>query len=111
MVRSSSASRRRGACTVAADLAEENMDRSRCSVRFLVFSASLRRESYNTRLASLAASVLEDKGASVDRATMHDFECPYYDGDVEAARGIPDGATRLRDRLVAADAYIIAAPE
>src|SRR5437764_15243546 len=56
---------RRGACTVAADLAEEHMNGSRCSVRFLVFSASLRRESYKTRPASLAASVLEDKGATV----------------------------------------------
>src|SRR3954469_23272348 len=87
------------------------MDSSRCSVRFLVFSGSLRKESFNTRLASLAASVLEEKGATVDRATMRDFECPFYDGDVETSQGIPDGAKRLRDRLVEADAYLIASPE
>jgi chromate reductase, NAD(P)H dehydrogenase (quinone) len=87
------------------------MDKSRCSVRFLVFSASLRRDSYNTRLASLAASILEEKGAGVDRASMRDFECPFYDQDVEATQGIPEGAARLRDCLLAADAYCIASPE
>ena len=87
------------------------MNAPRCSVRFLVFAASLRKESHNQRLISLAAKVLEEKGATVDRAGMIDFECPFYDQDVEISRGIPDGATRLRERLMAADAYIIASPE
>jgi chromate reductase, NAD(P)H dehydrogenase (quinone) len=87
------------------------MDTSRSSVRFLVFSASLRSESHNSRLASLAAAVVEEKGATVDRASMQEFESPFYDGDVEASLGIPDGARRFRDRLITADAYIIASPE
>src|SRR3954468_17868266 len=87
------------------------MNSSRCSVRFLVFSGSLRNQSLNTRLADLAASVAEEKGATVDRATMRDFECPFYDQDVETSQGIPDGAKRFRERLTAADAYIIASPE
>jgi len=80
-------------------------------VRVLVFAASLRAQSLNDRLASLAATVAEEKGGTVDRATMADFDCPSYDHDVEAEAGQPDGAMRLRERLVTADAFVIASPE
>jgi NAD(P)H-dependent FMN reductase len=80
-------------------------------VRVLVFAASLRTGSLNDRLATLAAAVVEQKGGSVDRASMADFDCPSYDGDVEAEEGIPAGAQEFRRRLLAADAFIIASPE
>jgi chromate reductase len=83
----------------------------RQAIRFLVFGASLRRKSLNDRLASLAATCVERKGAMVDRAHMSDFDCPSYDQDVEAEEGIPAGARQLIERLVAADAFIVAAPE
>jgi chromate reductase, NAD(P)H dehydrogenase (quinone) len=81
------------------------------SVRFLVFSASLRRDSLNTRLAQLAASVLEANAGDVDRASMRDFDVPSFDGDAEAADGFPPGAVEFRRRLEAADAFVISAPE
>jgi NAD(P)H-dependent FMN reductase len=80
------------------------------SIRFLVFGASLRKQSLNDHLASLAASVVEEKGGIVDRAHMSDFECPSYDQDVEA-EGFPAPARELCERLKAVDAFIIAAPE
>lgn len=80
-------------------------------VRVLVFAASLRQGSFNRRLAALAAQVVEEQGGSVDRATMSDFLCPPYDADVERESGVPGGAERLRERLVAADALLIASPE
>ncbi|HET7461578.1 MAG TPA: NAD(P)H-dependent oxidoreductase [Longimicrobium sp.] len=83
----------------------------RCPVRVLVFGASLREGSLNQRLAELAARVVEAKGAAADRARMADFDCPGYDNDAETGSGIPLGAERLRQRLVAADALIIASPE
>ena len=64
-------------------------------VKFLVFGASLRRESLNDRLASLAASVVNDKGGTVDRAHMTDFDGPSYDQDLEAEDGVPPGARHL----------------
>ena len=81
------------------------------SIRFLVFGASLRTNSLNDRLATVAASVVEEKGGTVDRAHMADFDCPSYDQDVELEEGVPAGARELRERLVAADAFIVAAPE
>jgi chromate reductase, NAD(P)H dehydrogenase (quinone) len=80
-------------------------------VKLLVFGASLRRDSLNAKLAALAARVAADQGAAVDLAAMSDFTTPAYDGDAETERGIPDGAGALRARLLAADAFVIAAPE
>ena len=83
----------------------------RCSIRVLIFAASLRDASLNERLVSLAQAVAAEQGAEVDRGRMADFDCPSYDADVERESGVPPGAQRLRDRLVGADAFIIASPE
>jgi len=47
-------------------------------LRILVFSASLRKDSLNTILAKLAASVIEGHGARVDFANMSEFDCPFH---------------------------------
>jgi hypothetical protein len=62
---------------------------ARRPIKCLVFGASLRHGSFNNRLANLAADVVEQQGATVDRAEMRDFECPPYDGDVEQSQGLP----------------------
>jgi chromate reductase, NAD(P)H dehydrogenase (quinone) len=80
-------------------------------VRVLVFAASLRSGSLNESLAALAAAVVQEHGAIAERAAMADFDCPSYNGDVERDTGVPAGGQRFRDRLVAADAFIIASPE
>ncbi|MBV9879954.1 MAG: NAD(P)H-dependent oxidoreductase [Gemmatirosa sp.] len=80
-------------------------------VRVLIFAASLRRGSLNDRLADLAAAIAAEKGGVVDRAAMADFDCPSYDQDDETTTGLPAGARALRDRLVVADAFVIASPE
>ena len=79
-------------------------------VRFLVFSASLRAGSLNTRLAELAAGVLEARGGHVHRATMNDFDAPSFDADDQADAGFPDGAIEFRRQLEGCDAFVIASP-
>jgi chromate reductase, NAD(P)H dehydrogenase (quinone) len=79
-------------------------------VRVLVFSASLRAGSFNTRLASLARRVIEAKGGVVDAGAMSDFDCPSYSQD-EQAKAFPRGAEELRRRLEANDAFVIVSPE
>src|SRR5688572_3859127 len=81
------------------------------SVKVLVFSASLREHSLNDRLATLAAQRVEAHGATVDRAFMADFDCPSYDGDEEREGPMPDGAVRLKDRLIGSDGFILVSPE
>ena len=77
----------------------------------LVFAASLRTQSLNRKLATLAARTAEQYGATVDVASMRDFDVPLYDGDVDVANGIPKGAQNFRRRLQASDAFIISPPE
>ena len=81
------------------------------SVKVLVFSASLRERSLNDRLATLAAQVVEAHGATVDLAFMADFDCPSYEGDEEREGHMPEGAVRLKDRLIGSDGFIIVSPE
>lgn len=82
-----------------------------CAVKVLVFSASLREHSLNDRLATLAVRSVEAHGAAVDRARMEDFDCPSYDGDLEREGPMPEGAVRLRDRLLGTDGFILVSPE
>ncbi|HYV96378.1 MAG TPA: NAD(P)H-dependent oxidoreductase [Gemmatimonadaceae bacterium] len=84
---------------------------SREPVRFLVFSASLRADSHNTRLAALAAAVITRRGGSVDHATMAEFDCPSYSEDAQDASGLASGSAEFRRRLEANDAFVIACPE
>ncbi len=86
-------------------------DRERREIRFLVFSASLRAESLNTRLAELAAACIEAHGGIVDRAFMRDFDCASYNQDVQTREGFPAGAEALNERLQACDGFVIASPE
>jgi chromate reductase, NAD(P)H dehydrogenase (quinone) len=78
---------------------------------YLVMSASLRDGSLNTRLARLVADIIVDSGASVDFSSMEEFEAPSFDADVEREEGLPGGADRFRERLEAADAFVISSPE
>jgi chromate reductase, NAD(P)H dehydrogenase (quinone) len=80
-------------------------------VRFLVFSASLRADSLNSRLARLAASTIEANGGIVDSASMPDFDTPSYDADVQDTDGFPPGADRLRECIQTNDAFVISSPE
>jgi chromate reductase len=84
---------------------------SREPVRFLVFSASLRADSLNTRLAELAAATVETHGGTVDRAAMTEFDCPSYSLDVQHGEGFPPGADEFRGRLEACDAFVVSSPE
>jgi chromate reductase, NAD(P)H dehydrogenase (quinone) len=90
---------------------EQDQNKSREPLSFLVFSASLRKDSLNTRLAKLAASLIEKNGAKVDYASMSDFDCPSFNQDLEVDGKQPDGAVEFRKRIEANNAFIIVSPE
>ena len=85
--------------------------RPNSELNVLVFAASLRADSLNRRLAGLAARVAAEHGATVDHASMRDFDVPSYDGDLEGSGGIPKGAEEFKRRLDRCDAFIVASPE
>ena len=90
---------------------EQKSNKQNEPMRFLVFSASFRNDSLNTRLVKLAAQIIETKGAKVDYANMSDFDCPSCDQDFEANNSHPNGAEEFRKRILANDAFIISSPE
>ncbi|KPU84895.1 NADPH-dependent FMN reductase [Marinosulfonomonas sp. PRT-SC04] len=72
----------------------------------LGISGSLRAGSFNRMLIREAGRLMPD-AAYVDA----DLDLPLYNGDVEAADGIPAGVQRLADQIAAADAVLISTPE
>jgi NAD(P)H-dependent FMN reductase len=71
-------------------------------------SGSLRTGSFNSAL--LRAAVAEvPAGTALEIASIKGI--PLYDGDAEAAQGLPDAVTRLKERIVAADGLLLVTPE
>ena len=56
-----------------------------------------------------AAADLVPVGVQLDIGSIEDI--PLYNGDVEAAEGIPGAVIRLQDQIAEADGLIIATPE
>src|SRR5687767_8915692 len=83
-------------------------DRSKAMVRILGISGSLRSGSYNSALLH-AATDLIDAGAELEIATLHGI--PLYDGDVEAAEGLPPAVQTLKGKVLACDGLLLATPE
>lgn len=90
---------------------EQQIKNGQGHTSFLVFSASLRSGSLNTRLAKLAAQVIEKNGGTVDFANMDEFDCPTFNQDLEVDNYHPEGAEEFRKRILANDAFIISSPE
>lgn len=71
-------------------------------------AGSLRAGSYNRALLR-AASACAPAGCTVDLASIEGI--PLYDGDVEAAEGIPAPVAALKERIASADGLLLVTPE
>jgi chromate reductase len=90
---------------------EQQQSQQNKPLRFLIFSASLRNNSHNTRLIKLAAILIQKNGGIVDFANMSEFDCPSFNQDLELNNSHPPGAEEFSKRLLANDAFIISSPE
>lgn len=79
--------------------------------RILVFSGSLRAESYNQKLAIIAAAGACEAGAEVTLISIRDYRMPIFDEDLEAEEGMPESAQKLKAIFAENDGLIIASPE
>lgn len=68
-------------------------------------SGSLRKEATNTKLIRAAAEIY---GGAFHEANLR---LPLYDGDLEAASGVPAEVQHLADQIKGAEAVIISTPE
>jgi NAD(P)H-dependent FMN reductase len=62
----------------------------------LVVPGTLRRAAYSRQLARAACALAAAAALPTTLVDLRDYPMPLYDGDLEAASGLPDGAIRLR---------------
>lgn len=80
-------------------------------MKLVAIAGALREASLNRKLLRLALRILEKEGAEIDSIDLRALAIPFYDGDLEAASGLPAGAQELVGRIAAADGLVIASPE
>ena len=76
----------------------------------LVFAGSTRTQSFNRRLAAVAAQLGRESGAAVTLLELSDFDVPLYNADLEA-RGTPRDVVRLKEIFFTHPAWIVVSPE
>jgi NAD(P)H-dependent FMN reductase len=79
--------------------------------RILAFAGSLRRDSFNKKLVKIAARGARAAGAEVTELDLKELPLPVYDGDLEAAEGLPENAKKLKALFVAHQGLLISSPE
>ena len=79
--------------------------------RILAFAGSLRAESINKKLTRIVADAVRTAGGDVNVIDLRDFPLPLYDGDIEAASGIPENGKKLKQMFIESQGLLIASPE
>src|SRR5436190_23505652 len=77
-------------------------------LRIVGISGSLRSASFNAALLRAAAQECPP-GASIEIESIRGI--PLYDGDVEAAEGLPARVAELKERVASADGLLLVTPE
>ncbi len=81
-------------------------------MKILFFAGALRADSCNKKFVREAMRLVETKGGyQAEFADLKDYPMPPYDGDIEAASGVPETTMKLGEKIRAADALIVSTPE
>src|SRR5215510_7745398 len=80
-------------------------------VKILAFGGSIRADSFNKKVIRIAVEGARAAGAEVTLVDLRDFPMPPYDGDLEAASGLPEHAKRLKKLFLEHDGLMISTPE
>jgi NAD(P)H-dependent FMN reductase len=77
-------------------------------MRIVGIAGSLRSGSFN---AALLRAAVEETPADATIEVESIRGIPLYDGDIEAAEGLPPRVSELKERIAAADALLLVTPE
>jgi NAD(P)H-dependent FMN reductase len=80
-------------------------------VKLLLIAGSARSGALSVKLRDAARVIAESAGAETSVLDLRELALPLYDGDIEAAQGVPAGAATLRDAIREHDALVIVTPE
>jgi chromate reductase, NAD(P)H dehydrogenase (quinone) len=78
--------------------------------KLLIFAGSTRQNSFNRKLAQVAADMARASGAEVTLLELGDLDIPMYNADLEAQATPPD-VMKLKQILFEHPAWIICSPE
>ena len=79
--------------------------------KVLAFAGSIRKGSYNKRLAKVALLAAEKAGAQTTFIDLHDYQMPLYCEDYEAEHGKPESVSKFQELLKSHNGFLIASPE
>ena len=79
--------------------------------KILSFAGSARQDSWNKKIARIAADGAREKGAQVTWIDLRDFALPLFDQDLEAQSGLPENVKKLKNLFYEHDGLLIACPE
>jgi chromate reductase, NAD(P)H dehydrogenase (quinone) len=79
--------------------------------KLLFIAGSARQGALSVKLRDAARGIADAAGAETAVLDLRALALPLYDGDLEAAEGVPSGATVLRDALRQHDGLVLVTPE
>jgi chromate reductase len=79
--------------------------------KVLCFAGSLRKDSLNKKLVKVAIEGVKKAGLEATYVDLSDYPMPIYDGDIEAADGLPENAKKFKKLMMDHQGFVIACPE
>jgi len=79
--------------------------------KILAFAGSIRKESFNKRLAKAALVAAKKAGATTTYIDLCDYQMPLYSEDLLSEHGIPKSVVAFKEMLKSHNGFLIASPE
>ena len=80
-------------------------------LRVLLIAGSARQGALSVKLRDAARRAADAAGAVTQVLDLRTLALPLYDGDIEAAQGVPPAVEQLRAAIAANDVLVIVTPE
>jgi chromate reductase len=80
-------------------------------LRILAFASSTRKESYNKKIVKIATLGAQSTGIETNFIDLKDYPMPFYDGDLQEEKGLPENAKKLQKLFMEHDAFLIGTAE
>jgi NAD(P)H-dependent FMN reductase len=81
------------------------------NLKVLVVPGSVRTGSYNKALADQAVIALKKCGVEPTLLDLKELSLPIYNGDDEAANGLPENAVKIKELMIEHEAFLFVTPE